>query len=210
MASERLHLKSGHPAGAEPTRRTDLGELLERIADADGAAFEELYRRSAPALFAICFRILTDRDQAADALQDTFLAIWRRAGSFDKGRGKPMTWLATVGRNSSIDRLRACRASSPVPLSEANDIEDDRPNAADQIERRDQARQLIDCLGKMEASERSLISRAFFDDVSYPDIASRASMPLSTVKSQIRRGLSKMRRHLDVAEREGFEPSRSC
>jgi RNA polymerase sigma factor (sigma-70 family) len=170
-----------------------LAELLERVAAADRVAFEELYRRSAGTLFAVCFRILGDRPQAEDALQETCLSVWRRAASFDRRRGNPMTWLITLARNRAVDRLRARRSPAEGSLLEAGEIADGRESAIEEMEKDEEARRLAECLGMLDDKDRNFVAISFFEGATYPELARRASMPLSTVKSRMRRALLKLR-----------------
>src|SRR6188474_3145594 len=94
------------PAANAEGRVTD-GNLLERIADGDSAAFETLYRRFARPLYGLALRMLRDRSRAEDAVQETFAAIWRSAGSYRPERGPGAPWLYAVARNAIIDRARA-------------------------------------------------------------------------------------------------------
>ncbi|MGH8033504.1 MAG: sigma-70 family RNA polymerase sigma factor, partial [Luteimonas sp.] len=100
--------------------RDHLRTLLAATAGGDRAAFENLYQRTSAKLFGICVRILCERTQAEEALQDVYLAIWRKAGLYDGDRASPITWLAQIARNKAIDHLRASkseRLSQPIDLA---------------------------------------------------------------------------------------------
>ncbi|WP_370192282.1 sigma-70 family RNA polymerase sigma factor, partial [Aurantimonas coralicida] len=105
-------------------------ERLRAVAAGDRGALQAVYDLTSAKLFGICLRILGDREEAEDVLQDVYLIIWRKAESFDAGRASPITWLATIARNRSIDRLRQVgprRADKPVDA--ALDLADGTPDA---------------------------------------------------------------------------------
>jgi RNA polymerase sigma factor (sigma-70 family) len=179
-----------------PPPRTDsdtLGEALCRVAGGDRAAFEELYQRTSAKLFGVCLRILPMRQEAEEALQEAYLSVWRRAGSFDGARGRPMTWLITLARNSAIDRLRAGGRISTAPIDLADQVADSTPIASALVESDEDERRLAYCVGTLDAGEASLIRTAFFEGSTYAELAERAATPLGTIKSRIRRALAKLR-----------------
>ena len=122
--------------GVDPAaRREALTRALGRVARGDRPALQDVYRLTSAKLFGICLRILGDRSEAEDALQDVYLSVWRRAGSFDPGRASPISWLATLARNRSIDRLRSAkRMSAAAPAEAALEIADPSPDAASTLE----------------------------------------------------------------------------
>src|SRR5919198_924677 len=87
-------------------REPEDGELIERIGDGDRGAFETLYSRYARPLFGLALRRLGEREQAEDAVQETFASVWRSASSYRPERGPGAPWLYTVARNAIVDRFR--------------------------------------------------------------------------------------------------------
>ena len=163
------------------------------MARGDRAALEGVYRRTSAKLFGICLRILPDRHHAEEALQETYLAIWRRADAFDVSRGTAMTWLMTLARNCAIDRLRTLARSPQLPVPATVDVADpDTDVFADAVER-DERQRLHACLAQLEELDRRFLTAAFFEGSSYPELSERVSMPLPTVKSRVRRALLKLR-----------------
>src|SRR3546814_82572 len=94
---------------------SDVDALLARVARGDQPAFETLYRSTSGKLLGICLRVLSDRAEAEDVLQDVYVTVWNKASQFDASRARASTWLGTIARNRSIDRLRAL----PAPASRA-------------------------------------------------------------------------------------------
>jgi RNA polymerase sigma-70 factor (ECF subfamily) len=171
--------------------RARLIRALERVAGGDAAALEDLYRRTSAKLFGVVVRILGDRSEAEDVLQDVYITIWNRAGSYDATRGvSPITWLATVARNRAIDRARARGLRQTKPLEAAAEVADTEPLAFVGLESTDEARRLQACLDALDAKQANAIRTAFFDGVTYEALAARLGAPLGTVKSWIRRGLA--------------------
>lgn len=100
----------------ETVRRTQLAAALRRVAEGDRAALRLVYDETAAKLFGVCLRILNDRSEAEDVLQDVYITVWQKARAFDEARASPITWLVAIARNRAIDRLRQVRllrAASP-------------------------------------------------------------------------------------------------
>ena len=173
--------------------RARLVEGLRRVAAGDRAALREVYSATSAKLFGVCLRILPDRQEAEDALQEAYLTVWRNAGRFDAERASPITWLVALTRNKALDRLRGRKALPMEPIDLANAVPDTADAADLTIERDQESARLGVCLGRLEAQDNVLIRAAFFQGSSYSELATRASQPLGTVKSRIRRALLKLR-----------------
>lgn len=163
------------------------------MADGDRAALHDVYRRTSSKLYGVALRIFPDGDDAEDVLQEVFITIWQRAGTFDAARASPITWLVTLTRNRAIDRLRARGKRVMVPIDVAPEVADDRPDAEAHMLSSEADARIIACIGTLATSDATLIRAAFFDGSTYADIAQRASAPLGTIKSRIRRALIKLR-----------------
>ena len=171
---------------------------MPRIARGDTAALRALYEATSAKLFAVCLRILTDREEAEDVLQDVYFTLWRRADRFDPARASVIAWISTIARNRAIDRLRA-----RGPLAKADPVEgleladEDQPRADARLVAADEAARLEDCLSALDPRTRAVIRTAFFEGVTYEALARRMDTPLGTVKSWIRRGLMQLRTCLE-------------
>jgi RNA polymerase sigma-70 factor, ECF subfamily len=177
---------------------TSLEALLAQVALGNREAFDALYRSTANRLFGICLRVLAERSEAEDALQDVFTTIWRKAAQFDATRANGAAWLAMIARNKAIDRLRSLPARqvrTNIELSE--DVEDPGASPPQQAQAATDRAQLERCLELLEPRRRSLIRAAFFDGSTYEELASRIQAPLGSIKSWIRRGLLQLRQCLD-------------
>src|ERR1700691_2802151 len=112
-----------------------LEAQLAQVAMGDRAAFDALYRGTANRLFGICVRVLTERSEAEDALQDVFTTVWRKAAQFDATRATATAWLAMIARNKAIDRLRSMPArQTRASLDLAEDLEDPRASPPQQAQ----------------------------------------------------------------------------
>jgi RNA polymerase sigma-70 factor (ECF subfamily) len=182
---------------AEATRNL-LAAALARVAAGDRAALRLVYQDTSSKLFGVCLRILNDRSEAEDVLQDVFVTVWRKAGSFDPTRASPITWLVAIARNRSIDRLRSGAVSRRMePLEKAEAVRDEAPAAVDLVVAAEQRVRLATCLGELEERHSVAILAAFLDGVTYEQLSERMKVPLGTMKSWIRRGLLKLRTCLE-------------
>jgi RNA polymerase sigma-70 factor, ECF subfamily len=172
--------------------------LLVQVALGNRVAFETLYRDTANRLFGICLRVLTVRSEAEDALQEVYTTVWRKAAQFNPEKATAMTWLAMIARNKAIDRLRAMparHARGGIELAE--NVADQAASPAQAVETSKDRARLEHCLETLEPKRRSLIRAAFFDGLTYEDLAARIEAPLGSIKSWIRRGLLQLRECLD-------------
>lgn len=185
------------------TERSGSGEstvdlLLARVARGDQQAFEGLYRATSATLLGICMRLLPDRSEAEDVLQEVYVAVWGKAAHFDAARASALTWLGTIARHRAIDRLRALpAAASRAPIEMADATPDEAPSPAVRAEAAGEHARLDDCLEQLEPRRQTLIRTAFFEGATYEDLAGRSGSPLGSIKSWIRRGLLQLKACLE-------------
>jgi RNA polymerase sigma factor (sigma-70 family) len=182
--------------------RSQLAAALVRVAAGDRTALRMVYQDTSAKLFGVVLRILSDRGEAEDVLQDVFVTVWRKAGSFDPVKASPITWLVTIARNRAIDRLRAGGGRRRTESIEAaDDVSDPAPAAEERLEQAQeehrQRQRLARCLEELEARHAAAIRAAFLDGAAYDELARRMDVPLGTMKSWIRRGLLKLRTCLE-------------
>lgn len=179
------------------TARKALLEALVATGEEDRSAFQRVYRLTSAKLFGICLRICGDRQGAEDVLHEVYLTIWKRAGSFQPGRASPISWLATIARNRAIDWRRSDTARRTDPVEWADEIPDAGLAADDALIADEGDRRLHLCLDSLEAQQRAAIRTAFFDGLTYAELAARSEVPLGTMKSWVRRGLARLKDCLD-------------
>ena len=169
-----------------------LEQLLARSGLGDRAAFECVYERTSAKLFGVCLRILKDRQEAEEVLQETYVKVWRNAGRYVQAKASPVSWLVAIARNQSIDRLRA-RKPGTCNLDEALEIADTCASPEAQTVAADEHRRLAECLAKLDENHALAVRSAFLEGYTYEELAVRMDVPLGTMKSWIRRSLLKLR-----------------
>jgi RNA polymerase sigma-70 factor (ECF subfamily) len=180
-------------------------ELLKAIAARDEAALAQLYDRYRVILFGLLMRILNNREEAEDVLQETFLQVWRRAGDFDESRGRPFTWLVTLARSRGIDRLRTLAARERVAVAGARDEAEVVSDAATDAFRSEQRGVVANALDQLPDEQKQTLLLAYFDGLTQSEIAARLNAPLGTVKTRMRTGMMKLRELLaDKGKSLGF------
>jgi len=178
----------------------DLAEIVTAVAKADRGAFRVLYDRVGGKLFGICLRICRERPLAEEALQETLLEIWRRAGSFDIRRGAPESWMSVIARHRAIDVLRR-QVRRPAPVSVGDEA--DAISVADPAAPTDggvERLALWYCLERLEAEQRHAVLLAYNDGYSREELAEWFSAPVNTIKSRLRRALQLLRECLEDSD----------
>jgi RNA polymerase sigma-70 factor (ECF subfamily) len=171
--------------------RAALARDLRKVAHRDAKALREVYRRTSAKLLGVCLRILNDRDEAEDVLQDVYITVWNKADRFDAKRASPITWLCSIARNRAIDRLRARRPNADLDAA-AHVADPQAPADLRLVDAGDRA-QLEACLDRLEGRHASAVRTAFFQGVTYEALARRLDVPLGTMKTWIRRSLLSLR-----------------
>jgi RNA polymerase sigma factor (sigma-70 family) len=181
--------------------------LIDRVAarnaeggqPADGeAALRQLYDLTSSKLYGVALRVVSNRAWAEDVLQEAYLNIWRIAGDYRAALSPPMAWMGVIVRSRALDFLRrraSERADAGLELDDAitETVAGDSPNPMDTSQASEQAWALHECLRKLEARQREVVSLAYLRDLSHSELAEQLKLPLGTVKTWIRRGLEQLR-----------------
>jgi RNA polymerase sigma factor (sigma-70 family) len=181
--------------------------LIDRVAASGGrsgsspdgeAALRELYDLTSSRLYGVALRVVTNREWAEDVLQEAYLNIWRIAGNYHEALSPPLAWLGVIVRSRALDFLRrraSERADTAVELDGviSDTVAGDSPNPMDVTEASEQAWALHECLRKLEARQREVLSLAYLRDLSHGELAEQLKLPLGTVKTWIRRGIEQLR-----------------
>ena len=138
----------------------DIETLIARMALGDRAAFSQLYAATSAKLFGIALRVLDNRAEAEDALQEIYVKLWHNAGRYQSNGLSPMTWLITVARNHAIDRLRARKAGT-ADMDEAADLADLSPGPEDQLIAASDRAALTRCLATLDPDRAEAVRRAY-------------------------------------------------
>ena len=184
---------AGIKLAAAATSSDILTPLMSRVAAGEREALRQLYQATSAKLFGVCLRILSDREESEDVLQDVYVTIWRRADRFDSARASVMTWLSTIARNRAIDRLRARGPLAYAAPIDDLEIADGADSAETLLSAADDRNKLHGCLSELDDRTQNVIRTAFFEGVTYETLARNMDAPLGTVKSWIRRGLAKLK-----------------
>jgi RNA polymerase sigma-70 factor (ECF subfamily) len=172
-----------------------IAELIARCAATDRAAFRTLYRDSSAKLMGVLLRILKERAEAEDALQEVYTRVWLRAGRYDSAKGRGMTWLIAIARNLAIDKLRA------RPEAQSDDgldtVQDSTPRAETRLIAQGEARRMGDCFDTLEPDRADAVRGAYLNGLSYVELAARHAVPLNTMRTWLRRSLLKLKECLD-------------
>lgn len=181
------------------TEEDPVADLLFRVAAQDRAAFREVYSRTASKLLGVLLRILGNRAEAEDALQEVFTRIWLRAGRFDATKGRGMTWLIAIARNHAIDRLRA-RPDEALRDSadELDQVRDAAPTAENRLIALGEAGRIADCFATLEPDRAEAVRGAYLNGLSYNDLAARFDVPLNTMRTWLRRSLLRLKECMDT------------
>lgn len=169
---------------------------MKAIVARDEAALAQLYDRYRTILFGLLMRILNNREEAEDVLQEVFLQVWRKAEDFDENRGRPFTWLVTLGRSRGIDRLRSLATRERVAEAGAKEVSEEISDAASDAFRSEQRGLVNDALAQLPEEQKRPLMLAYFDGLTQSEIAANLGAPLGTVKTRMRTGLMKLREHL--------------
>ena len=176
--------------GTQAPNVPDDAVLIARLRGGDQSAMSDLYDRYSAVVYGVALRVLGDTMAAEDVLQEVFLQLWRRPGSFDSGRGRLAPWLAVIARNRAIDLLRKRPAEDDIdiqPISTGINLED----AAAQRMAIEKVRTV---LAGLPAEQRRTLEMAFFEGMTHTEIAAKTGDPLGTVKTRIRSALLAVRK----------------
>jgi RNA polymerase sigma-70 factor (ECF subfamily) len=180
------------PPGAPPASSDLL--LLTRIAEGDLEAFQSFYDRYAGRVLAYVLQLSRYRDGADDVVQEVFVAVWRRAGSYRPDRGDPTGWLYTITRNKQVDLWRR-QGESPAALDTLENLSEPALAATEQGDLRLTMHQ---ALARVAPDQRRAIEMAYFGGFTYEETAQRLDLPVGTLKSRIRSGLRSLRTLLEA------------
>ncbi|MFN8540306.1 MAG: sigma-70 family RNA polymerase sigma factor [Thermomicrobiales bacterium] len=175
--------------------------LIARLAAGDTAALSLLYDRYAGAVFSLVARIIGDRQVAEDLLQEVFVRVWQRAGTYQGARGKPLTWVLGIAHNLAIDEVRR-RRRRPLEADERDEegqlsalqtLSSDDPGPAELAWEQVRREQIVAALEQLPDAQRILIELAYFEGYTQSQLATRLGEPLGTIKTRMRLAVQKLR-----------------
>lgn len=175
-----------------PNPPHDISKLIVRVSLKDRTAFDMLYRQTSAKLFGVCLRVLNDRTEAEEALQEVFVKIWTKADRFAVSELSPISWLVAVARNHAIDRVRMRRPPT-TELDEAVEMADPAPGPEAQVLSGAEGERIHRCLEELDADRAAAVRGAYLKGESYAELAARHRVPLNTMRTWLRRSLLKLR-----------------
>ena len=172
--------------------------LLARVLKGDQQAFSQLYDHSSTLLFTLALRILGNREEAAELLQDVYWEVWRKVSRYDVGRGTPVAWLITLTKSRAIDRLRArasrgYQATNSLEAGTAAEVADPGPSPYETQADQELRAAVEAAVAGLPQAQQQAIELAYYEGLSHAEIASRLNQPLGTVKTRIKLGMSRLR-----------------
>lgn len=175
--------------------------LLRAIARGDVSAFESLYDRYSSMVYTVLLRILGNRDDAEEVLQETFVKAWTSARMFDELRGSEIAWLISIARSRGIDRLRSRRTRVDREDEAGRELSILGPaveteSAADSVIQAEESTAVRGALAELPPPQRLALELAYFEGLSQSEIAQRLNQPLGTIKTRMQLGMKKMRERL--------------
>ncbi|PRH76644.1 RNA polymerase subunit sigma [Streptomyces solincola] len=176
-----------------PETDADVRELLLRTADGDAAAFTKVYDAYADAVMGLACRIVKDVAQAEEVTQDVMVEVWRTADRFRPERGSARSWVLTLAHRRAVDRVRSAQASSERERLAgllARDTAFDE--VAETVADRDERRRVYRCLASLARMQRVPLVLAYYQGMTYGEVADSLATPHGTVKSRMRAGLRKL------------------
>ncbi|MBD8023396.1 ECF RNA polymerase sigma factor SigK [Microbacterium gallinarum] len=183
--------------GAEPIDH--VGELLQRIARGDQTAFARLYDMLSPRAFGLILRVLVDRSQSEEVLQEVFLEVWQSASRFAPNRGQGRSWVLTIAHRRAVDRVRSSQASTNRDVRAGlRDLDVAHDGVAEQAELRIEGEKVATALSTLPDAQREALTLAYYGGYSQSEIAALMGAPLGTIKTRMRDGLSRLRAEMGV------------
>jgi RNA polymerase sigma-70 factor (ECF subfamily) len=176
-------------------------ELSARLVHGDEAALRDAYRAYAPAVLGLAMRVIGDAALAEEVMQDVFVRLWEQPDRFDPERGRLRTYLLAMTHSRAVERVRSedsRRRRHDAAGREARTFVDDESSRA--LEHRDSQTAVRAALAMLPEEQRRAIEMAYYDGLSYREVAAALSEPEGTVKYRIRVGMQKMRAALQAME----------
>jgi RNA polymerase sigma-70 factor, ECF subfamily len=168
-------------------------EIVHKISSRERSAFDLLYDRYASIIFNLCVRILNDRNEAEDVMQEIFLQVWREAGRFDSSRASVKTWLFTIARSRSLDRYRSRK--NIQKRIDSNAAENLQMMASEEdLQKSSLLKKYVGtALGQLSEEQRKVLELSYYEGLTQEEISEKLKEPLGTIKSRIRSSLIKLR-----------------
>lgn len=176
-----------------------VADLLVRVASGDQAAFATLYDTLSSRVFGLILRVLINRAQSEEVLQEVFLEIWQSASRFAPNRGQGRAWIMTIAHRRAVDRVRASQSSADRDVRAGfKDIGVAHDSVAEQVELGIEGGKVVEALSGLPEAQREALVLAYYGGYSQNEIAALVGAPLGTIKTRMRDGLTRLRTAMGV------------
>jgi len=180
--------------------RDSAADLLVRVAGGDQRAFAELYDLLSPRVFALILRVVVNRAQSEEVLQEVFLEIWQSAARFAPNRGQGRSWVLTIAHRRAVDRVRASQSSTDRDVRVGvRDFAAARNVVEEAVEERLEGSRVVAALSGLPEAQQEALILAYYGGYSQSEISALIGAPLGTVKTRMRDGLTRLRGELGVS-----------
>lgn len=180
--------------------RDSAADLLVRVAAGDQRAFAELYDLLSPRVFALILRVVVNRSQSEEVLQEVFLEIWQSAGRFAPNRGQGRSWVLTIAHRRAVDRVRASQSSSDRDVRVGvRDLDAARDVVEETVEAQIEGERVVAALSALPEAQQEALILAYYGGYSQTEISALTGTPLGTIKTRMRDGLTRLRSELGVS-----------
>jgi RNA polymerase sigma-70 factor (ECF subfamily) len=174
-------------------------DLIVASAAGDQAAFARLYDMLSSRVFGLILRVLVDRAQSEEVLQEVFLEVWQSAGRFAPNRGQGRSWILTIAHRRAVDRVRSSQASTDRDVRAGfRDLDVAYDGVAEQVEMKIEGRRIARLLAMLPDPQREALTLAYYGGYSQSEISALVGAPLGTIKTRMRDGLSRLRTEMGV------------
>jgi RNA polymerase sigma-70 factor (ECF subfamily) len=174
-------------------QRSDLAQLLARVAVRDRAAFATLYKQTQAKLYGVIARILVRSDLAGEVLQEAYVRIWQKAADFDSAKGSPIAWMATIARNRALDEVRRVKPLALEDMPESFEPAAEEVDPLGSRERSEQLAALMRCLAQLDEEKRQIVLLAYYRGASREALSKRFERPVPTIKTWLHRSLAQLK-----------------
>jgi len=177
---------------------TPLNTLVGRVARGDEDAFSKLYDELSSLVYGIALRVVRDPSISEEVSQEVFVEVWRSAARFDPAKGNIRSWVSTIAHQRAVDRVRSVEASRRRDNRDADERElvDSSPEV--QVEGRIEGQRVRTSLARLSQPQRQAIELAYYDGLTYREVAKVLDIPEGTIKTRIRDGMTRLRSELEV------------
>lgn len=175
-------------------------DLLTRVADGDQRAFAELYDLLSPRVFALILKVVVNRSQSEEVLQEVFLEIWQSASKFAPNRGQGRSWIFTIAHRRAVDRVRSSQSSTDRDMRVGvRDLGGERDVVQEAVESKLEGERVVAALSALPEAQQEALILAYYGGYSQSEIAALTGVALGTIKTRMRDGLTRLRGEMGVS-----------